>query len=84
MATISYTFISRCAGGGHTTLDVSVNSGAANRAVYETDDVRAPLSLLTDDERKALALLILKIHFAGMTRAQVATEFQAGPVVVTI
>jgi hypothetical protein len=42
------------------------------------------LSNLTQDQRETLALLILKVHLAGKTRAQIASEFQAGPVVVTI
>jgi hypothetical protein len=84
MATVSYTFVSRCAGGGHTVFDVSLNGGAANRVVYPTDEVRAALSTLTTEERQALALLILKVHLAGKTRAEIVTEFQAGPVTVTI
>lgn len=84
MATLAYTFVSRCAGGGHTTLGVSFNGGDAQQVVYPTDEIRAPLSALTDDERSTLALLILKVHLAGKTRAQIVTEFQAGPVAVTI
>ncbi len=84
MATVSYTFVSRCTGGGHTVLDVSYNGGAANRTVYTNDEVNLPLSSLTQDQRDLLALLILKVHMAGKTRAQMVTEFQAGPVTVTI
>ena len=83
MATLTYAFVSRCAGGGHVALDISLNNGAATRVAYPTDEVRAPLSDLTQDERENLALLILKVHFAGKTRAQIAAEFSA-PVVVTI
>lgn len=83
MATLTYTFVDRCDGGGHVRLDVSVNGGAARRVVYTTDEVRAPLSELTADERETLALLILKVHMAGKTRAQIATEFQS-PVTITI
>lgn len=83
MATVTYTFVSRCAGGGHTTFDVSVNGGAAQRIVYPTDDVRAPLLALTQDEQDALKLLILKVHMAGKTRAAIITEL-ASPVTVTI
>lgn len=84
MATLSFTFVSRCAGGAHTVLDVSVNGGAANRVVYATDDIRSPLSVLTAEEREAFALIALKVHMAGKTRAQMVTEFQSGPVTVTI
>lgn len=84
MATVAYTFVSRCAGGGHTVLDVSVNAGAAKRIVYDTDDVRLPLSNLTEEQQDMLKLLILKVHMAGKTRQQIITEFNAGPVTVTI
>lgn len=83
MATVTYTFVSRCAGGGHTIFDISFNGGADQRVSYETDDLRAPLSNLTQDEREALALLVLKVHMAGKTRAQIVTEF-GSPVTVTI
>lgn len=83
MATISYTFVDRCAGGGHTRLDVSVNGGAAQRIVYDTDDIRQPLSNLTQDQQDLLKLLILKVHMNGKTRAQIVTEL-ASPVTVTI
>lgn len=84
MATVDYTFVSRCNGGGHFVVDVSLNGGAAQRVTYATDVVRAPLSELTQDEREALSLLVAKLHFMGKTRAQMVTEFQAGPVTVTI
>lgn len=83
MATLGYTFVGVCAGGGHTTLAVSFNGGAAQNVVYPTDDVRQPLAALTADERAQLALLILKVHMAGKTRAQIITEM-GSPVVVTI
>jgi len=84
MATVSYTFVSRCTGGGHTTIDVSVNGGTAQRIVYDTDDVRLPLSNLTPEQQDLLKLLILKVHMAGKTRAQIVSEFNSGPVTVTI
>jgi hypothetical protein len=83
MATITYTFVDRCAGGGHTRLDVSVNGGAAQRLVYDTDDIRSPLSNLTSEQQDILKMLILKVHMNGKTRAQIVTEF-ANPVTVTI
>lgn len=83
MATITYTFVDRCAGGGHTRLDVSVNGGAAQRIVYDTDDIRSPLSNLTSDQQDMLKLLILKVHMNGKTRAQIVTEL-GSPVTVTI
>lgn len=83
MATVTYTFVSRCNGGGHTVFDISFNGGADQRITYTTDDLRAPLSALTQDERETLALLILKVHMAGKTRAQIVTELQ-NPVTVTI
>ena len=84
MATVTYTFVDRCAGGGHTRLDVSVNGGTAQRAVYTTDEIREPLGNLTQDQQDMLKLLILKVHMSGRTRQQIITEFNQGPVTVTI
>lgn len=84
MATVTYTFVERCAGGGHTTFDISVNGGAAQRVVFETDDLREPLGNLTQEQRERAQMLILKIHMAGKTRQQIVTELNAGPVTVTI
>jgi len=84
MATITYTFVSRCVGGGHTTFDVSVNGGPTQRIIYDTDDVRLPLSSLTSEQQDMLKLMILKAHMNGKTRAQMVTELQSGPVTVTI
>lgn len=84
MATITYAFVRRCDGGGHTALNVSYNGGANKLTVYDTDQVRAPLSELTEQERETFALLAIKVHFAGKTRQQIVTEFNQGPVTVTI
>ena len=86
MATLTYTAATpfSCAGGGHIRFDVSFNGGQSRRVVYATDAVREPLSSLTEDERETLALLILKVHMAGKTRAQIATELQSGPVSIAI
>lgn len=84
MPTLTYTFVSRCPGGGHTVFDISFNGGPAKRAVYTTDEIRAPLSEMTEDQRDTLALQNLKAHMAGKTRAQIITELQSGPVTVTI
>lgn len=84
MATVSYTFVRRCEGGGHTVLDVSVNGNPAERIVYDTDDLRRPLSDLSQERQDTLKLLILNAHLTGKTRAQIVTEFNAGPVTVTI
>jgi ABC-type transporter Mla maintaining outer membrane lipid asymmetry ATPase subunit MlaF len=83
MATLGYQFVSNCAGGGHTTIAVSFNGGASQNIVYSTENVRAPLSELTQEEREAAALVILKLHCAGMTRAQMKAALQAG-VTVTL
>jgi hypothetical protein len=84
VATITYTFVDRCTGGGHTRLDVAVNGNPAQRIVYATDEIREPLSNLSSDHQDLLKLLILKVHMQGKTRAQIVTEFNAGPVTVTI
>jgi hypothetical protein len=83
VATVAYSWGGVCAGGGHVTLNVSLNGGQARQVVYTTDDVRAPLGALTQEERETLALLILKLHFAGMTRAAMRAELEAG-VTVTV
>ena len=83
MATLGYQFVANCAGGGHTTIAVSLNGGAAKNVVYTTDELLAPLNTLTADEREMAALVILKLHFAGKTRAQAKTELQSG-VTVTL
>lgn len=83
MASISYTFSHACAGGGHVELDISLNGGAARHVVYTIDDIRTPLSALTVEERENLALLILKVRLAGLTRAQARAVVEAG-VTVTI
>lgn len=80
---IAYSFGGVCAGGGHVTINVSVNGGEAKPFVYTTDELREPLNALSGEDRERLALLILKVHFAGMTRAQMRSEIQAG-VTVTI
>lgn len=82
MATLGY-IGTPCAGGGHIHLDVSFNGGAAKRMFFTVDELRSPLSALTVEEREAVALLILKLHFNGMTRVQMRNELQAG-VTVTI
>lgn len=84
MPDVTYTFVSRCAGGGHTTINVQLNGTNLGDYVYATDEIRASLASMSQPEREALALGIAKVHFAGKTRAQIVTEFQAGPVVVTI
>lgn len=83
MATLTYTFISICAGGDHLALDVSLNAGASKRLVTTVDDVRAPLSELSADEQIEFVTKTLRVHLAGKTRAQIVTEFQS-PVTVTI
>jgi hypothetical protein len=83
MASISYGFVSNCVGGGHTTIAVSFNGGATQSIVYGTDELRAPLGALSQEDREALALNILKVHFTGMTRAQMRSALQAG-VTVTL
>ena len=84
MATITFTFVDRCSGGGHFRVDIDVNGNSLGRYVYTTDEVREPLANIPQDVREAAALIVMKLHMQGKTRAQMVTEFQAGPVVVTI
>lgn len=78
MATLAYTIDTVCAGGGHAHVDVSLNGGAAQHVRYTVDELRAPLSALTQDEREFAALVIAKLHLAGMTRAQARNAINAG------
>ena len=83
MPDITYTFVERCLGGGHTVLNVAIG-GQSRDVVYTTDELRQSLGSLTLEEKEALALLILKVHFAGKTRAEMVTEFQSGGGIVTV
>lgn len=83
MATITFTRISVCAAGDHVTIDVSFNGGASKRGVFDIDDLRQALSILTPEEQEAFAKLVLRVHIAGKTRNQITTEFNS-PVTVTI
>jgi hypothetical protein len=78
VATIFYQFDAQCAGGGHTDVMISINSGPLQERQFMTDEIRAPLSQLTEEERDNLLLSIAKVHFAGKTRAQVRAELEAG------
>jgi hypothetical protein len=77
MPTLNYAFVNACAGGGHVRLDVTLNGGNTRRIVYTTDEIRAPLNQLTADEREAFALLALKVHFAGSSRAAMRAALEA-------
>lgn len=84
MATIQYTLANICPSGGHASFDISINAGPLRRLAFTTDQIRAPLADLTSEEREFLIATVLRIHMAGKTRAQIQTELQAGPVLVTI
>ncbi len=79
---IGFAFASVCAGGGHNDLMVSLNGGASQHYVYTTDDIRAPLSEMSEEERITATLFLLKLHFAGKTRAEVLAELSPGIVMV--
>lgn len=83
MATVTYNFVSRCAGGCHATFDVQVNAGAVKRVTYDIDQLRRPLSEIPDDLVDTVKELLLRVHIANRTRPQLVTEF-ANPVVITI
>lgn len=86
MTMIGYEFVSRCAGGCHYALNVTLNGNVIASPVYDIDQARAPLAQMTTEEREAAALAILRLHFAGFTRPQIVSAFQAagGVVGVTI
>jgi hypothetical protein len=87
MATITYSNFAFCTAGdhnsGHLSIDVTLNS-VTRRVTYEVADLISPLGNLSAEDRERLAMLILKVHFAGRTRVQVRNEINAGPVTVTI
>jgi hypothetical protein len=80
MPTISYTYLDRCAGGGHFRVDVALDGGPSSRFVYTTYEIREPLGSLTLEQRALVALAIMKLHMAGKTRQEMMAEFNAGPV----
>jgi hypothetical protein len=85
MATLNYQYVDRCEGGGHVFIDVSFNEGAPIRFTYATDELRAPISTFTQDNRELFALMTLKVHYAGQTRQQMHDELtQPGGITVTI
>lgn len=87
MATVTYTITSRCAGGEHVSFDVAFNAGASTNYQFEVDgELRPALSQLTPEQRAQAAALILRIHTAGRTRAQLVAEFgtPASPIPVTV
>lgn len=78
MPTITFSNPSICTGGGHLHTDVAVNGGTAREMAFDVDELRNPLSELSAEDRAQLAMLLLKVHFAGKTRAQMRAELQAG------
>lgn len=82
---IGFAFDHVCDGGGHVELDISFNGSAPHSVVYAVDEIREPLSSLTEEQREQAALLILKLRSAGKSRAQVQAELTApGGIVVTV
>lgn len=77
MATINYKWGIVCAGGEHLGLDVSFNGAAVQRITYSSSEIRQPITNFTREEREALLLMLLKLHFAGKTATQARTELQA-------
>lgn len=72
---VSITYDSACAGGGHTTLAVSIDAGASRALHVDTDELLVPL---TPDERHQLAEMLVRAKVGGMTRAQARTAMLAG------
>lgn len=64
-------------------MDVSVNGGPARPKSFDIDEVRKPLAELTSEQIDEIIALLLRVHTAGRTRAQLVTEFQ-NPVVITV
>ena len=78
MATISFILDTACAGGGHAHVDMSLNGGAAQHISVTMDDLRQPLSDMTDEQRETVAVFLMRLKLTGLTRAQVRTALQNG------
>jgi hypothetical protein len=81
---VTYQFVQRCAGGGHMEFDMTVNNGITRRRVFTTDEIREPLTNMTENERQHFLAVLLRIHMADKTRAEIDAELAAGPFMVTI
>lgn len=79
--TVEFTLVSVCSGGGHFVIGVSVNGGPQRDFVYEVDDVLAGPGQI--DDASDMILVLLRLHFAGMTRVQTRAALMAG-VTITI
>lgn len=74
MATVAIGLSGACAGGGHLALNVTVN-GSPQIIAYTGDEIlqTEPSDLIHD-----FVLAVLRLHCAGMTRAQARSAIQAG------
>lgn len=84
MPSVSYTFVERCEGGCHVTLDISLDGGQAKRVVYDIDEIRAAFGRKTAEEKEQIALMLLALKFHGRTRNQIQTAFQNGGGTVSV
>lgn len=81
---ITYSMIAVCDGGCHLTLETNVMGGQCRQLVYDVDNMREPLTELSETDRLAFLDNVLRIHLADKTRAEIMANFEAGPVSVTI
>lgn len=81
---VTYQFVDRCQGGGHMRFDITVNNGITRRMVFTTDEIRTALTTMTEDERTHFLAVLMRIHMADKTRAEIDAELASGPFMVTI
>jgi hypothetical protein len=66
-----------CAGGEHAHVTVTLPGGATRTYQFLVSDVRKPLAQFSEEELATGALLVGKLHFAGMTANQVRNALEA-------
>jgi hypothetical protein len=75
MATVGISLSNVCAGGGHATVNASVDGGATRTYIFDTDELLAPLDT---DETRAAVKAIIRLREKGKARALARTDLQAG------
>lgn len=78
MPTITTSLDRVCPSGGHVHLKVSIDGGAQVPVTFNADDLRRPMSEVTQEERDAFVAMALRLHFIGRTRNQMRTELTNG------
>ena len=67
--------VSVCSGGNHATVQFTFDGGNVRTAMFEADNLRAPLDA---EDRRKLAELVIRGAVTGLTPAQARNKLQAG------